>query len=65
MLKTLTIGQGLREILAFWRGRRPTLREQFLEAKFVERLADLLADEEAKADAAAPLQPSERRRAKG
>jgi hypothetical protein len=41
----------LGEIFAFWRGRRPTLRERAIEEKIVERLAVSLAEKEDKAAA--------------
>jgi hypothetical protein len=34
--------------MGVWRGRRPTLREQTLEAKVIERLAEERSENEAK-----------------
>jgi hypothetical protein len=37
--------EALREIFAFWRGKRPSLQRQIRNARLVERLADLEAEE--------------------
>ena len=42
--------QALREIVAWWRGRRPSLVERIREEKRVEKIAELLAEEDAKGE---------------
>jgi ribosomal protein S7 len=43
-----SLPQALREIVTWWRGRRPSFAERIREEKMVERLAAELADEAAK-----------------
>jgi hypothetical protein len=40
----------LREIVAWWRGRRPSLAERIREEKMVEKITQLLAEEDAKGE---------------
>jgi hypothetical protein len=40
--------EALRQIVAWWRGRRPTFAERIREEKMVERLAAELAEDAAK-----------------
>jgi hypothetical protein len=42
--RPITIAQALREIFAWWRGRRPSYQEQMREERQVERLAEAMAE---------------------
>jgi hypothetical protein len=44
--RPVTIVEALKAIIAWLRGRKPTFREQVLEAKLVERLADEIEESE-------------------
>ena len=41
-----TLSESLREIRAWWTGKRPTLRERQIEEKAIERLAEEIAEAE-------------------
>jgi hypothetical protein len=45
-----SLPQALWEIVAWWRGRRPSLAERIREEKKVEKIAELLAEEDAKGE---------------
>jgi hypothetical protein len=44
--RTVTIVEALRQIVAWWRGKKPSYRQQVLEARIVERLAEEIAEQE-------------------
>jgi hypothetical protein len=44
--RPVTIVEALKVIIAWLRGRKPTFREQMLEAKLVERLAEEIEEQE-------------------
>jgi hypothetical protein len=41
-----SLSEMVRQIIAWLRGRKPTFREQVLDAQLVERLAEEIAEEE-------------------
>ena len=44
--RPVTIVEAFKAVIAWLRGRKPTFREQVLEAKLVERLAEEIAESE-------------------
>jgi hypothetical protein len=44
--RPVTMGEALKAIIAWLRGRKPTLREQIKAAKLVERIAAEIEEEE-------------------
>ena len=46
ILRPVTIVEALRQIVAWWRGDKPTLKQQIAEAKLVEKIAEEIAEEE-------------------
>ena len=60
--RPVTIVEALRQIVAWWRGDKPTFKHQIAEAKLIERLAEELAEEETP-PTPAPRQPKRSLRA--